>query len=92
MIVGRFRVSNIGNGNAGSFSVAFYLSNDGIKPGSLLKTNTVVRLRAGSYIDMPFEHISWLRQSGKYLVVVIDPDNSVVETNEKNNVVRQQIQ
>jgi hypothetical protein len=91
MIVGMLRVSNIGSQNAGSFSVTFYLSNDGRKLGPVLQTNTVSRLRAGSHIDIPFQYVSWLRQTGKYMIAVIDPDNLVVETNEKNNVILQQI-
>ena len=46
MIVGMLRVSNIGSKNARSFSVAFYLSNDGKSFGRLLQTNMVDRLTA----------------------------------------------
>ena len=92
MILGMLRVSNTGGQNAGSFSVTFYLSNDGKKLGPLVQTNAVSRLRVGSHIDIPFEYSTWLRQTGTYIIAVIDPDNLVIESNEKNNVIRQQIQ
>jgi subtilase family serine protease len=89
--IGNLRVSNVGSQNAGGFSVAFYLSNDGKNLGRLLQTNTVNRLSAGSSRNIPFVNVTLLSKSDKYIIAVIDPNNRVAETNEMNNRIIHQV-
>jgi hypothetical protein len=90
-IIGSFRMTNIGNRDASSCDVEFYLSNGGNHDVGdlLLKKAAVGPIRVGKSkairlnINLPFgEHAS-----GKYIIAVIDPDHVVSEKDEGNNSV-----
>ena len=78
-------MSNIGNGDAKGFKVAFYLSEDGITVGELLTTVNVKSLGAGMTKDCSFKYASKSSLSGKYIIAVVDSGNQVSESNEDNN-------
>ena len=84
-ITGMVRAQNTGSGNAGSFKVAFYLSNNGTTLGSLLNTYTVAGLNAGMSKTIPFSYVSNISLTGKYIISVIDSSGAISETNEANN-------
>jgi PKD repeat protein len=80
------RIENTGNQKTDRFKVAFYLSNDGITLGEQLNEETVMGgLRAGSAKDVIFNYESETILSGRYIIVLIDSNNQVLETNETNN-------
>lgn len=90
---GTFNVINLGSQKAGSFNVAFYLSEDGFHLGKLLqKTPFLLGLKAGMnnirFLLRPSDTSS-LR--GKYVVAFVDSDNQIIENNKANNKVAQQI-
>lgn len=86
-VSGTLTVSNIGPVNAKRFKVAFYLSDDGINLGNLLKTSTFRRgLVAGATKDISFStRTRRTSLSGKFLIALIDSDNSVTESDKNNN-------
>ena len=85
-VSGTLNVSNIGNADAGSFNVAYYLSTNGTTLGTLLKTATVsTGVRAGLNVNLSFQYSSSTSLSGKYIIAKIDYDNKIVEKNEGNN-------
>jgi hypothetical protein len=84
-MAGGLRVKNIGNRNAGSFKVTYYLSDDGETLGKLLYTVLGPSLTVGKTKDFPFAYGSATSLSGKYIIAVIDSANQVAETNEDNN-------
>lgn len=88
-LYGNFQVKNSGTAaTASSFRVLLYLSNDGVAKTTLLGTATVsTSLRAGYYINLSISKYSTTSFKGKYAICVIDPDNTVPESNESNNVV-----
>jgi subtilase family serine protease len=86
-LYGTLQVNNIGNANAGSFSVGYYLSNDGKTAGQLLGSQTVSSLKAGASMYL-YPRLSFSSSiSGKYIIARIDYTNKVLESNEANNVV-----
>lgn len=86
-----FRVKNIGTAECSSeFKISFYLSNNGTTLDTLLKTFTISsKIGSNEYKDSIFSHYfpSYLSLSGKYIVAVIDSDNTVKERNKTNNQV-----
>jgi CARDB/Divergent InlB B-repeat domain len=86
-VSGTLAVKNNGAVNAGTFKVAFYLSDDGSTFGNLLKTNIVRRgVGAGATKNISFSFRSRRTSlSGKYVIALIDSDNSVIESDENNN-------
>ena len=82
-------VNNQGGGNAGSFTVAFYLSLDGAIASSdtLLGTKTVTSLTAGSTttVSGSFTVPSGMATGKYYVGVIVDSGSSVAEYNESNN-------
>ena len=87
-VSGRLQVNNIGNQNAGRFTTAFYLSNDGVNLTTLLGTQTISSLNAGQTWSLDFQYYCYYygyRLRGKYIIAVIDSGNSILETNEINN-------
>ena len=83
-ISAKLQVSNKGNKAASSY-VEIYLS-DG---GAYLKRTSTGKINAGASkaITISYSLPKGQSASGKRLIAVIDPDDTVVETNEKNNVV-----
>jgi Neprosin/CARDB len=90
-VKGSFGVSNIGNKDAPSTSVTFYLSDNGNfdQTDTLLKSFSTGKLKVGKgkNINLSYNLPTRILGSGKYVIAVIDPDNLVAETNESNNIV-----
>jgi subtilase family serine protease len=93
-----FAVQNTGNRAAGAFKVGLYLSTDStITPGDrLLSTHDIASLAANGTSSSISRLITlpgatdpfWRGTSTYYIGLVIDTDNTVVETNETNNANR----
>jgi subtilase family serine protease len=79
------RIENAGKQKAGSFQTALYLSNDGVTKGELLGKTALGSLRAGYVKDMTFGYTAETPLFGKYLIVSVDSDDQVLETDETNN-------
>ncbi|MDQ1274920.1 MAG: family metalloprotease protein [Candidatus Poribacteria bacterium] len=85
-LIGTFEINNIGNENASTFNVGFYLSDDGIKLGTFLKRVTIQNgLGAGMNKTCNFGNFSLNSLSNKYIIAVIDPEDKVVEIDKANN-------
>jgi hypothetical protein len=90
-ITGVFTINDIGNRDAGSTYVDFYLSDDDIcqEGDSLLKRSLTGRMKANMSKDikliktLPLGHTA----TGKYIIAVIDKNNSVSEIDETNNII-----
>jgi uncharacterized membrane protein len=80
----RIKMRNIGEIDARDIEIALYVD------GQFLDSRTVMRLvnsSAGDYKDILIS-FAWKPIAGNHRIEVkIDPDNSIVESNEKNNVV-----
>jgi C1A family cysteine protease len=86
-IYGALSVSNAGNANAGRFTMAYYLSNDGRQKGSYLGSQTATAgLNAGQTLSLNPVFSSRASLAGKYIMAVIDYDAKIAESNENNNV------
>ena len=85
-ISGSLQVMNIGALSAGSFNVDIYLSND--VEDLLLKSVSVTSLKAGSKktLRVSANFPPGETGSGKYITVVIDPDDYIDESDKDNNV------
>lgn len=81
----RLQVSNIGTQDAGSFTVAYYLSEDGTTLGGLLRKARVLPLGAGQDRILGFRYGSRSSLSGQYLIAVVDAEEQVPEPDETNN-------
>lgn len=90
-IKGTFTIRNIGNRDAPSTYVDYYLSeNDNYNEGDiLLKSVRTGKIKAGKNKAIKLSYIFPLGQvvTGKYIIAVIDKYNSVIETDETNNIV-----
>jgi hypothetical protein len=88
---GTLLASNIGNANAGTFKVAFYLSKDGTTPYKLIKTTTVYGLSGGATKNLS---ISYKNRSisGLYIIAVVDSGLAIQELDERNNEAMVKIQ
>lgn len=84
-IAGTLQVSNIGNQNAPLSYVEIHLSDgeDYLKRTSLGKLKVFGKKVLKINCNLPANQTA----SGKYIIAVIDPDDTAVETDEKNNVV-----
>ena len=79
-------MSNIGNKDAGAFTVAYYYSTDGVKLGSSITTQTVTAgLKAGQYITLTPTITYTASLIGKYIIAKVDSAGKVTEKNETNN-------
>jgi hypothetical protein len=87
-ISAKLQVNNIGSQAVSSY-VEVYLS-DGT---SYLKRISTGKIKAGGNKPISISYALPKNQSatGKYLIAVIDPDDAVVEVNEKNNVIFSEI-
>ncbi|MGB9977773.1 CARDB domain-containing protein [Methanobacterium sp.] len=83
-------VKNQGNGAAKAFNVKFYLSKDKIITSSdtCLGQRSLTSLAAGgiSAGSNSFTIPSTIKSGSYYLIMVIDPVNSIIESNKSNNV------
>ena len=91
-ISGRLSIKNIGNKNAPSSFVRFYLSDDAQYIGGLdifLKQVATGAVKAGKNMIKTLSYSFPLGEtaSGKYIIAVIDAGNTVAESNESNNYV-----
>ncbi|MCM8765819.1 MAG: hypothetical protein NC920_03130 [Candidatus Omnitrophica bacterium] len=81
-------VYNVGNSPATQVKISFYQKPaNSPSPFSLLTSKTIERIEAnGEYSDMNAQHFFIGTPGVTYLFkVVIDPDNTIKETNENNN-------
>ena len=80
-----------GDANAVNVTANVYLSADAfLDPGDLLLTPvplSIGTLKADKVKQQKLKITSLVNPSGQYLITVIDPDNTVVETDESNNIV-----
>lgn len=83
------RVKNIGTAEClDQFKVSFYLSNDGQGLDYLLKSSTFSsNINASEFKDYLFSYYfaGYVSLTGKYIIAVIDPDNSLKERDKTNN-------
>jgi len=92
-VSGRLRIQNVGNLNAPKSFVWFYLSDndhyDGDGIDVYLKQVATGTVRVGKTKTKTFSYSLPLGEtaSGKYIIAVIDKDNTVAEANENNNYV-----
>jgi hypothetical protein len=91
-IKGLFAIHNIGNEDADSSYVRFYLSDDNtydMGDTFLKQVSTGMRMKAGKIkkkklkLKMPND----VSATSKYIIAVIDADNSIAESNESNNTI-----
>ncbi len=88
---GSFTVKNAGNQRAGSSVIKFYLSDDGTTPGAFISQSYVSRLNAAQSSTVSFSYYSkWI--SSKYIIAVVDANDSVAESDEQNNSISAVIQ
>lgn len=73
-------IHNIGEGWARNVKVGFY---EGLPEGDLIGTDTIRWLRTGRSEDASVE---WTAELGYDICVVADPDDTIDESNEDNNV------
>jgi ribosomal protein S6 len=83
-------IQNIGNEDAGLSYVRFYLSNDEIYDGSdtfLKEVSTGKKMKVGKIKNKKLKYKLPIDEtaSGKYVIAVIDADNTVTEAIESNN-------
>jgi hypothetical protein len=90
-IKGTFTANNIGNRDASSAYVHFYLSDDDTydEGDTQLKQSSTGKIKGGRGKSIKFSYSFPLGQivTGKYIIAVIDKDNSVAEINETNNII-----
>ena len=90
-IKGSLNIQNIGNQDASSSFVKFYLSNDEkFDAGDIsLKQIATGKIKVGGSkaIKLTYSFPLGETASGKYIIAVIDPDNIVKEIDETNNIV-----
>jgi subtilase family serine protease len=83
-------VSNIGNKDAPSTYVDFYLSDSGAfdEEDTLLRRSPTGTIKASKSKGIKFSYNFPLGQSasGKYIIAVIDADDTVSELDEENNI------
>ncbi len=83
-VYGSFEIKNTGNQKAGAFVTRIYLSNDGSTLGTLIAKSSLSYLYAAQSKKISFKYYA-AGLSGKYVIAVVDADNSVAESTEENN-------
>ncbi len=86
---GNLWVENLGTAaTANSFRVLLYLSTNGVAKTTLLGSATISTvIPPGYYVNLRISAQSSTSFNGKYLIAVIDPDDSVPDSNRSNSVV-----
>ena len=88
-LIGSLHVQNIGEKDAPSSSVSFYLSADNTfsEDDTLLKQLTAGKLKTGArkMIRWSISLPAGVTASGQYVIAVVDSQNVVLESNENNN-------
>jgi hypothetical protein len=91
MVKGTVNIRNIGNGDAKSSFVRFYLSDDpSFDQGDILLkqlASGIVKANKNKIKKLSYAFPLNETASQKFLIAVIDADNAVAEVNEENNVV-----
>jgi hypothetical protein len=91
-ISGQMQVNNIGNDNAGAFTVKCYISKDGRKLGKLIKTIKVSGgLTSGQSNVLKLSYKSKTSLKNYYIVAVLDAAKVVAEKNEANNAMPKKV-
>ncbi len=92
-VSGTFTATNGGTKSASNVAVKFYLSSDGTyNTGDQLVGNYKYRtIATGSSRATTVRFTSTSDPTGKYFIAVIDPSNSIAESNEGNNSAAAQI-
>jgi hypothetical protein len=90
-IKGVFAIQNTGNEDALSSEVRFYLSDDDIYDGGdtfLKEVSTGKKMKVGKIKNKKLKYKLPLGETatGKYVIAVLDADNSIDEVTESNNV------
>ena len=89
MIKGKFNVQNIGYQDADSTTLQFYLSEDGSYDvgDTMLREIKTSILKSGRSKISSLNHTlpAGIDSSGKYIIAVIDAENSLTEADENNN-------
>ncbi len=84
-VVVEIEVENRGT-NAGAFSIAFYLSQNGVTLGELITEEYLKRgLGASRSTPVKSDYVSPASLSGKFIIAVIDSADQVAESVETNN-------
>jgi subtilase family serine protease len=91
-VSGSFVIRNAGNLDAPASQVRFYLSEDAVYDegrDTLLKEVTTKTIEGGESQPIRIDHRLGTGQDvrRKYIIVVIDGENRVVESNKENNYV-----
>jgi hypothetical protein len=89
-IKGKLNVQNIGTKNAASSTVRFYLSDDNTFDDAdtfLKQVSIISNIKTGKSLNKSLQYTFGYGETltGKYIVAVIDADNTVVEADENNN-------
>jgi hypothetical protein len=88
-VKGTLDIQNIGNMDAPSSNVRFYLSDDGINytEDSFLKQIATGKIKPGTTKTKTFSHAFSTGQSasGRYVVAVVDKTDTIAEADEANN-------
>jgi len=90
-INGKFNVNNVGNDNAVSSFIRFYLSDDTFYDAGdmFLKQVSTGPLKADGSKNrtLSYSFPAGISANDKYIIAVIDADNTVLESNESNNII-----
>jgi len=88
-VKGKLNIQNIGTKNAASSIVKFYLSDDNTfdAADTYLKQVSIKNIITGESSDKNFKYAFPYGETlaGKYIIAVVDADNTVFEANEDNN-------
>jgi hypothetical protein len=88
-VKGKLNIQNMGTKNAASSTVKFYLSNDNVfdAADTYLKKISVKNIKTGESSDKSLKYTFPYGETlaGKYIIAVVDADNTVFEANEDNN-------
>jgi hypothetical protein len=91
-LLGKFDIENLGDSDAPSSHVKFYLSGDAIYNAgtdAFLKQISTGTVKAGKIKTLRFGYnlTTGGNATGKYVIGVIDPDGTIPESSEDNNIV-----
>jgi hypothetical protein len=90
-IKGTLNIQNVGNVDAASSFTRFYLSDDAAydEGDMLLKQVSTGILKAGNSknVTLSYSFPIAISATDKYIIAVVDTDNTVVESNKSNNII-----
>jgi hypothetical protein len=89
-VKGNITIENIGNEDAPSSKIRIYISDDNTYDGgdNLLKQVATGKIKPSKSMKKTFSYSfpSGVSISGKYIIALIDADNTVIEPDETNNI------